>query len=965
MSSPLPYKLKFISMLPFACGATECPKFSEVFNVGILSHVRQPASRDFRPDGCSQYKTQVWGVSSETLSLDEWAQTELISCILPSPDPSGILGVGNGVGFSRDLVIDCIWRARKKPFRIAFMFLTRGYSVKGAYRGELLQGAVSSAAITNCLGYLKRDIAALKPSKILMCGFEPGNTFFQDFDTPTYRRRYGLSIEVEGVKYPVTCTFSPYQCGSAPSYIAAIREDCMKLFLNKIPGIKNGKTRLLMTLEEVLDYLDYLSEFEGYIGLDYETENLHRKAGNKLGTLQFSTSGEEGVVIPYQHRQTPFSPQELNIIRKRLVLFFSRKIKAQGFLIHYAKFEQTITRMHFGTFIKSATVIDLMAGAYLLDETRSERKGDKPKGFKGLYGLKILSYDYLNFDGYDRGVLQAREEGSLLDLDLAELADYGAMDAWIMHHLWDAYLVEAARQKYLAQFLRLLEKFYDPITRLVSYIEMTGFKLDLTEARRLSANKGPFQIRLNELEDKFKQMKHFQKANLEVAKRKNAGNPEGVWGTPWVLDLSKPDHKKIVFVDVMGLETPNLTDKTNQPSIDDDFFEEYKATHEEVNLFSQYEETKKMRDSFIIKLLERVDPETGDPDCKIDQKIRPSIQYANLVTGRFAMSKPNLQQVPKAEEEDAEPGQLQVKKAVKDLFTVDDGCGLLQIDYRVNEVRWVAILAQEPYLAQVFTLAAQMEREAIASGDPELLKKASLYADVHRGTASAMFQIPVEQVSKKQRQIAKAITFGLLYGQGAQALADSVGITLEEAEAHIANFFQKLPRIAAWITRMKETAALQGFVESPHGRRRRLWGFSLPDSYPMKRAKSKRSERQSTNSPIQGIASDASMLGGGCSLLDYIEETNAPWKILNVVHDSVLVQTPINETAKCIRMAQSIFVDRAMERMTQDFGINFNLPLAIDVEAGHTKWGSLIKWDGTEKHAVELEAAVNALYEDR
>jgi DNA polymerase I-like protein with 3'-5' exonuclease and polymerase domains len=965
---PLKYQTKVIRSLSFICQSKDCPKHLDRYKPEMLRLAMRPVGNHFKTTGCAQFKTPVYGISLSHASQEEWDQAPTFGVIMPSPDPTGVQGsaggTAGGFGMSRDLIVESILRVHQKPFKVAIFYLTRGYNFNKVVKGEFSQGALNKAAVTNCHPYLLADLNEIKPDRLLLCGPEVGDTFLPGwFDLPTARRKRGVEVTIGGRTYPAQVTFAPHICAMFPVYIHCIREDCARM-LGHDYQVAPGSHRTLKTLDEALDYLDFLSEYPGFISFDTETKSLNRKAHNPLGTLQFATDGLEGVVLPYQHKDTPFSPDELQILKKRLTLLFSRKIKSAGWVIHGAKFENVICKMHFGTFVDSAPIFDTQAMAFLLDETRSERaKMDSPRGNRGIYALKALARDLLGWEGYDKGVLAHREEGTLIDLPLEELAAYGGMDAWVTFLLFERIQELAAEQGYLKQLMKLTEHYYGPVTRLIAMVEMTGFKTDLKYLRQLAARKGPIETKLDKLEEQIRLLPAFIEANREAVMKKNGGNTLGVRGNvPWILDLTKDEHKKLVFFEVLGLSPVSFSDKTGLPSIDEEFFEAYQDEFPEVKVFAQYSEYKKMRDTFITKILERVDPETGDEDCKLDQRIRASIWYSRLVTGRWAMTDPNAQQIPKAEEdEEALIEDFLVRKAVKDIFTVDRGYALVQVDYRVNEVRWAGILSQDQVLANLFNEAAAIEKEARIKEDPVLLKKAKLYADVHKMTASSMFKIAIEAVTKPMRKISKAITFGILFQQSAKALALALGITLEEAEGHIAGFFAKFVALNIWIRNTKAFAALHGYVEAPTGRRRRFWGYELPFCYEGRRSQMARNDRQAVNSPIQGIASDSAMLGGGCSLMDFIELHKRDWWIQNLVHDSALVMVPLEEVSEMLQSCQFIFVNQAMCRM-EKLGVQFTLPLAIDVEVG-LKWGSLQEWNGTKTHADQLQAEVTKMSE--
>lgn len=961
---------KVLNVLPFGCATQNCPKHLDKIPPRLSHDVSHPLSKQIAMTGCEQYRTHLIGVSDQARSEEEWNAAPLIGVVLPCPDPTGTQGQGGGLGVSRDLIIQSIWRNSSVPaVRIAFLLITRGYSIKHrTYKGEIQAAPINPAALSFCSQYLLRDISELKPDHLLLCGYEAGQIFFQGkFSVPDFRRELDLTCTVAGRQYPAQVTFNPHICSTQPAYIKTLWEDCHKIF-HKPVKMKKRPVHILRTLTEALDYLDFLASYDGFIAIDYETENLNRTGNNRIATIQFATSTEEAYVLPYQHRESPFSPEELEILRLRLRDLFMHQIRSQGWVAHGAKFENTITMLHFGTMLRSAPIFCTQSMYFLLDETRAERKSDMPhlKGKMGPFTLKLLVKDFLYFYEYDDEILALREDGALFDLPLDRLADYGGMDAYVTLALLERAFELAIEQNYLEQLIKMTTLHYGPMTRLCAHVETVGFKVNMRNARQLSANRGPYEVLINELIEELKKFPKVQEANRIQTAKQAAGATRNAWGTvSWVLDLSKPEQQKLLFFDVMGFEPVSWGDKSGVPSVDDEFIEAYRKESKEVELFAQYKETKQLRDTFVKKIMQRIDPQTGDEDSRADQRIRPGIQYTKLVTGRLSMTKPNLQQIPK-EEEDAEEtsGKFYARKAIKDLFTVDPGCGLIQVDYKVNEVRWAAILAQDAVMAEIFCRAAAQLKKALESGDKDQLKLAEFMEDIHRNTAAEAFGKKLEEVTKTERKIAKTITFGILFGQGLEALAAAIESTEEEAEEFQNKFFSRMVGVADYIKEQKRSAAQLGYIEAPHGRRRRFWSYYLPDSYFGKRRWGLRNERQAVNSGIQGTASDCSMIGGGYGLLEYIEENALPWKIQNLVHDSCLIQVPVPQIQQAILVMEPIFVGKAMQHMER-MGVKFNLPLGIDVEAGHIFWGSLTKWKGTEEHALILQNQVQEIWAKR
>ena len=219
-------------------------------------------------------------------------------------------------------------------------------------------------------------------------------------------------------------------------------------------------------------------------------------------------------------------------------------------------------------------------------------------------------------------------------------------------------------------------------------------------------------------------------------------------------------------------------------------------------------------------------------------------------------------------------------------------------------------------------------------------------------TASMVFNKPIEEVTKDERQTAKTVIFALLYGSSAKAIAESMNTTIEIVEGWFVKFYDRFPKIEIWKNNIEEKVKQYGYVETANGRRRRLPIFNLfkeggyfydnlvPQEY---KGVIGEAMRQSVNSPIQGIASDYGMCGAAL-FSKYIRESNKPWKICNAVHDSCVYQVPYDQLEDALQQSEYYFTTGVMEYMTDVFDINFNLPLEVDFEIG-LSWGSLHKWN--------------------
>lgn len=714
-----------------------------------------------------------------------------------------------------------------------------------------------------------------------------------------------------------------------------------------------GKHTLFTKLSDAIEYIEFLKTSDTEIGFDTETLNVNSRFGNKLACLQFADSDHHAGVIPYHHPQSPFSPDEIEILNQHLTDLFMKPSTIRNWVTHNAKFENLIIRQAFGARMLSAPIWDTWMASFLLDENRSSRAAE----FKyGIYSLKQLAYDFLNYDGYEQGILKTREEGNLFDLDLDKLAAYGASDAVLTRRLRSALLLEAEVQNYEPQLENLMLNFYNPEVQLFTDIEWNGFPVDRQHLRTLLSGSSPILQKLREIELEMQEDSNVQMANNVILKRSGGGltgrvRPLG--GSPWVFDFSKLGHPQVLFFDILGLPSGKVG-KSGMASVDVEWQE--KNSHNPlVKKFMEYVLMKKMYDSFVKQLYDYVDPSGQEVNHNTDARIRPSYLLSSVVTGRVACRNPNLQACPRA---DSPP-----KKAIKDIFAAPPGEVLVQLDYKANEVRWVGILAQDPGLASIFNEAKAVLDDYRQNPTPEKLRRAELLGDVHKVNATRMFGIPLEEVTKDQRQASKACVFGILYDSSKWSIAEQYDKSEEEVSIWFDSFYRANPRLEPWKKSMKDFAKAHGYVETPHGRRRRFPIFDMYrdatgyfQDYRVPREQQglvAEALRQSSNAPVQGLGSDAAMLGASL-FARIIERRGLPWTICNAVHDSCVFTCPIADLDEAIKVAEQAFTTDLMDYMTVKFGIHFNLPLEVEFEIG-TSWGSLEKWDFSAENLREIK----------
>jgi len=312
-----------------------------------------------------------------------------------------------------------------------------------------------------------------------------------------------------------------------------------------------------------------------------------------------------------------------------------------------------------------------------------------------------------------------------------------------------------------------------------------------------------------------------------------------------------------------------------------------KGAHPIIDLILDYRELSKLRSTYLSALPKIVNPATG--------RIHTSFNQTITATGRLSSSNPNLHNIPIK-------GDL--AKGIREAFVAPRGFKIISADYAHIDLRVVASL----------------------SGDQNMIRAFRAGADIHRETASQIWNIPPEKVTPQLRQAAKTINFGVTYGMGARALAEGAGITIEEAKNFIAKYFTVYEGVRNFLEETKQAARDFGYVETLFGRRR-----YLPEIYspvPMIRAEA---ERMAINMPVQGTAADIMKLAM-IKVTQGLSQISPRSKMILQVHDELVFEADGREVKKVAH-----FVKETMEE-----AVKLKVPLLAAVEVGDN-WGEMEK----------------------
>jgi DNA polymerase-1 len=322
--------------------------------------------------------------------------------------------------------------------------------------------------------------------------------------------------------------------------------------------------------------------------------------------------------------------------------------------------------------------------------------------------------------------------------------------------------------------------------------------------------------------------------------------------------------------------------KTGHYSTAAGVLERLRDQHPVIDLILEYRELAKLKSTYVDALPQMVNPRTG--------RLHTSYNQTGTVTGRISSSEPNLQNIPIRTE---------LGKRVRRAFVAEPGWQLVGADYSQVELRVMAHV----------------------SGDRGLLEAFARGEDIHASTAAAIMGVPLKDVTSDMRRVAKAVNFGLSYGQTAYGLANATDLTQAEAEDFIKAYFERFPKVREYIDTTKALATRQGYVETLLGRRR-YFPELLPGSKAPHNVR-QAAERMAINAPIQGTAADIIKIAM-IDLYHEIQKRGLRTRMILQVHDELVVEVP-NEEMETVKP----LICRVMEG-----AFELDAPLKVDLKVG-------------------------------
>ena len=534
-------------------------------------------------------------------------------------------------------------------------------------------------------------------------------------------------------------------------------------------------------------------------------------------------------------------------------------------IFHNAKFDMAFFEYHFN--FKFPKFEDTMLLSYLINEN------------PGNHGLKTLAIKYTPYGDYEKpmydwmdnyrkenGILKGDFQWGSIPFDV--MKTYAAMDALCTYLIFDKF-------KKIKQNTKL-KWVYDNIL-----IPGTRFLIDAQD------NGVPFdKIRLYKSQE-------LMQDNIDEAVTKLYQNPAiGRWETLNDKDFNPNSTVQLrsLLFDHLGLQPTGKKTGTGAHSTDAEVLGELSSQSEVPGLILDIRQRSKIKNTYLDKIIPQLDR---------DSRLRTSFNLHGTTSGRLSSSgKLNMQQLPRD------------NPAVKGCIRAAEGHKIVAMDLTTAEVYVAAVLAEDKALMEVFR-----------SG-----------GNFHSSIAKTVFRLPceVEDVAElytTQRQAAKAVTFGIMYGAGPKKISEQVTkdsgkyFSQQEAKEVIDDYFQSFHKLKLWINNNHKFIEQNGFVYSFFGRKRRLPNVKSSDA-----GVKSHSIRSGLNFLVQSAASDINLLGAIDMHAD-IQASKMKARIFALVHDSILAEVPEDEI--------DIYSEKLKYWIQLDRGIKIpGAPVGCDFEIG-------------------------------
>lgn len=343
------------------------------------------------------------------------------------------------------------------------------------------------------------------------------------------------------------------------------------------------------------------------------------------------------------------------------------------------------------------------------------------------------------------------------------------------------------------------------------------------------------------------------------------------------FNINSPKQLGVILFEKLDLPVIKKT-KTGY-STNAEVLEKLKDKHPIIDKIGEYRQIVKLNSTYVEGLTSLINP--------IDKRIHSTFNQTITTTGRISSTEPNLQNIPV---------RMEIGRRLRAVFVSDEEKRLVDADYSQVELRVLAHMSEDPHMI-----------EAFEHGE-----------DIHRKTASQVFNVDIKDVTPELRSAAKAVNFGIIYGKTDYGLSEDLNIPVPKAKEYIESYFGKYEKIKEFMDNVIETAEKEGYSKTMFNRRR-----YIPEIKSKNFMERNRGKRAAMNAPIQGSAADIIKIAM-VNVFRRLEKENLNAKLILQVHDELIVEAPIDE----LKIVEKI-VREEMEN-----AVEMKVKLTVDLNTG-------------------------------
>ena len=533
-------------------------------------------------------------------------------------------------------------------------------------------------------------------------------------------------------------------------------------------------------------------------------------------------------------------------------------------VFHNAKFDLQWFQYQFN--FKFPRFEDTMLMHYMFDEN------------PGTHGLKTLALKHTDYGDYEAeldtwitdyrkrtGILKASFSYDMIPFDI--MVHYAAMDAIVTFLLFQKFEAAIVKNEKLTWVYKniLIEG-----CRFLTQVEDNGVPFDSFRLEKAQ------KIMQEDIDNAVEKLQSYPEVKAFI-KAKGGFNPN-----------STVQLRSLLF-DYIGLTPTGKKTGTGADSTDAESLQKLAQEHEIPALILEVRQKVKIKTTYLDKII---------PNLDMDGRLRTNFNLHGTTSGRLSSSgKLNMQQLPRD------------NPTVKGCIKAKEGNVIVAMDLTTAEVYCAAVLADDKNLMKVFKDGGNF----------------------HSTIAKQVFRLPceVEDVAEHysiERQQAKAVTFGIMYGAGPAKISEQVTkdsgkyFSPAEAKGVIDDYFMAFPKLKAWLSNTQKFIQANGFIYSHFGRKRRL-----PNVFSQDKGIASHEVRSGVNALVQSVASDVNLLGA-IDMQKYIVKTGMKAKIFALVHDSILAEVPEDEVELYSKKLQEfVQADRGLSIPGAPIGCDFDI----------------------------------------